>query len=34
MRVEDLPPVPPPMLMLKRRAKKAPSRVVKIATGK
>ena len=29
VRIEDLPPVPPPMLMPKRRAKKAPSKIVK-----
>jgi hypothetical protein len=34
MQVEDLPPMPPPMPMLKRRAKKAPSKVVKIVAGK
>jgi hypothetical protein len=34
MQVEDLPPAPPPVVMLKRRAKKAPSKVVKIAAGK
>ena len=34
MQWEDLPPLPPPMLMRKRRAKKAPSKVVKIVPGK
>jgi hypothetical protein len=34
MQVEDLPPAPPPMLMPKRRAKKAPSKVVRIVAGK
>jgi hypothetical protein len=30
MQVEDLPPAPPPVVMLKRRAKKAPFKTVKI----
>jgi hypothetical protein len=34
MQVEDLPPAPPPLLMPKRRAKKALPKVVKIAAGK
>jgi hypothetical protein len=34
MEFEDLPPVSPPMLMPKRRAKKEPSKVVKIIAGK
>jgi hypothetical protein len=34
LQVEDLPPAPPPMLMPKRRAKKAPSKVVRIVAGK
>ena len=34
MQVEDLPPAPPPVVMLKRRTKKAPFKVVKIAAGK
>jgi hypothetical protein len=34
MQVEDLPPVQPPVVMVKRRAKKAPSKIVKIAAGK
>jgi hypothetical protein len=34
MQVEDLPPAPPPLLMWKRKARKAPSRIVKLATGK
>ena len=29
MQVEDLPPAPPPVVMSKRRAKKAPSKIVK-----
>jgi hypothetical protein len=29
MQIEDLPPAPSPVLMLKRRAKKAPSKIVK-----
>jgi hypothetical protein len=29
MQVEDLPPVQPPLVMLKRRAKRAPSKIVK-----
>jgi hypothetical protein len=29
MQIEDLPPASPPVVMWKRRAKKAPSRVVK-----
>jgi len=27
MQVEDLPPVPPPVVMLKRRVQKAPSKI-------
>ena len=29
MRVEDLPPAPPPVVMVKRRAKKVASKIVK-----
>lgn len=29
MQLEDLPPAPPPLLMLKRGAKKAPFKIVK-----
>jgi hypothetical protein len=34
MQVEDLPPAPPPLVMWKRRGRKAPSRTVKLAAGK
>jgi hypothetical protein len=34
MQVEDLPPAPPSVVMLKRRAKKTPFEVAKIAAGK
>jgi hypothetical protein len=34
MQVEDLPPAQPPVVMLKRRAKKVLSNVVKMAAGK
>jgi hypothetical protein len=29
LQIEDLPPAAPPLVMLKRRAKKAPSKIVK-----
>jgi hypothetical protein len=34
MQVEDLPPAPPVVVRLKRRARKVPFKVVKIVAGK